>query len=84
MTNPFNDPVIIARSRAIAKRIHIRQKVAKARAEAKAKAKAKAKAPPKRQQSKPKSMTEISRLLKNPKPLTTPDAVHKKYANVLK
>jgi len=67
MTNPFNDPVIIAKSRAIAKRIHIRQKVAKARAEAKAKAKAKA---------KPKKL--------NPNPLTTPSAIHKKYANVLK
>jgi len=83
MTNPFNDPVIIARVRAAEKRIK-REQVAKAKAKANAKAKAKAKAPPKRQQSKPKSMTEISRLLKNPKPLTTPDAVHKKYANVLK
>tara|TARA_B110000285_G_C15123535_1_gene618715 strand:+ start:559 stop:792 length:234 start_codon:yes stop_codon:yes gene_type:complete len=77
MTNPFNDPVIIARAVATARRI-------KREREEKAKAKAKAKAPPKRQQSKPKSMTEISRLLKNPKPLSRPDAVHKKYANILK
>jgi hypothetical protein len=74
MTNPFNDPVIIARSRAIAKRIHIRQKVAKARAEAKAKEKAKADA----------NRKALSKLLKNPKPLSRPDAVHKKYANILK
>ena len=77
MTNPFNDPVIIARAREASRRI-------KREREEKAKAKAKAKAPPKRQQSKPKSMTEISRLLKNPNPLSRPDAVHKKYANVLK
>ena len=72
----------VAKARRIAKAIHIRQKVAKARAEAKAKAKAKA--PPKRQQSKLKSTTELNRLLKNPKPLSRPDAVHKKYANILK
>jgi hypothetical protein len=78
--NAFASPAGWAKARATARRIKIREQVAKE----KAKAKAKTKAPPKRQQSKPKSMTEISRLLKNPKPLSRPDAVHKKYANILK
>jgi Flp pilus assembly protein TadB len=80
--NAFASPAGWAKARATARRIKIREQVAKEKA--KAKAKAKTKAPPKRQQSKPKSMTEISRLLKNPKPLSRPDAVHKKYANILK
>ena len=53
MTNPFFTPENIAKARAIGKRIHIREKVAKARADA-LKAKAlKAKAKP-----KPKSKTK--------------------------
>ncbi len=52
-----------------------KQKISKAMAESKRKAKAKTDA-------RRKAMSKLLKL--NPNPLTTPDAVHKKYANVLK